>query len=116
MNSTINKINKITKRLIMTEMKDDEWKKFLFDYKAAELSQTTTALFRKLMNEGYASLDLSGLSADTVNGMHLAVILRATATKQREVKGWGEALDIAKPALIAQGVSWTDALAGLYKY
>jgi hypothetical protein len=56
--------------------------------------------------------DLSGLQ---IHGEHLATLLRATYVWRNEISGWNEALDVARQALVDQGIDPDDALYGMVK-
>lgn len=94
-----------------------KWKNNLFNlelgYGAKDLIKTTKPLMAFLLQFGAGSVDLSNLNSDKINGMHLAVVLRATAEKKSEVKGWIEALEVAKKALDNQKINPEEALIGL---
>lgn len=93
------------------------WKQQLLnrhaELSANALTKTVKPVFKALTLYGAGAIDLRGLSADTVNGVHLAVILRATLTRKSMTPGWSEALSVARTALHRDGIDETDALAGL---
>lgn len=80
---------------------------------SAELTRTAKSVMAALTKFGDEAIDLSALPADRVNGMHLAVLLRATWTRKESTKGWKTALGIARAALANQGVDPSEALIGM---
>jgi hypothetical protein len=66
-----------------------------------------------LLAYGPAAIDLRGLPVDRVNGMHLAVVLRATFSRKAQTPGWDQALVIAQAALQRDNISVASALGGL---
>jgi len=93
------------------------WKRQLLDrhaeLSANALTKTVKPVFKALTLFGAGAVDLRGLSVETVNGVHLAVVLRATLTRKAQTLGWSEALSVARAALQRDGIDETDALAGL---
>jgi hypothetical protein len=93
------------------------WHVNLFDRYASNdalaLSKTTKPLIRALLKGGPESIDLRNLDINKVNGMHLAVILRATSSKRDSVPGWREALTLARAALLRDNINANNALIGL---
>ena len=85
-------------------------------YDADGLTPTVQALFGQMMCG--TVIDFTDLPLDQVNGMQLAVALRATnplILKDRtKVLGWEEALEVAKLALQRDGLDWKDALWNLF--
>jgi len=79
---------------------------------AAELTKTTRAVFEVLARHGSGAIKLDGLSPQ-VNGMHLAMVLRATADELEGTESWKKALAIARSALEEAGVDPKVALYGL---
>jgi hypothetical protein len=65
------------------------------------------------MSFGPQEIDLRGLNAHVVNGMHLIAILRSTYSWRAEVPGWHEALAVARQALERRGLSVEDAAGDL---
>lgn len=94
-----------------------EWQTHLLDSGAAittaALTETATPVFKALAQFGPGAVDLTGLKADKVSGMHLAVILRATLSRKSRTPGWDEALETARAALLRDGIPESDALQGL---
>lgn len=94
-----------------------KWQKNLFnpelDHNAKDLIKTVKPLMAVLMKHGTQAINLENLMPEKVNGMHLAVILRSTAEKRNEVKGWAEALEVARQALTSQKIDPNEALIGL---
>lgn len=94
-----------------------DWKQQLLDrhaeLSANALTKTVKPVFKALTLYGAGAVDLRGLSAETVNGVHLAVVLRATLTRRFMTPGWSDALVVARAALQRDGIDETDALAGL---
>ena len=95
----------------------EEWKALLLDrdapVTAKALMATVKPLFQALSVYGAGAVDLSGLSPDSVNGMHLAVILRATFSRKNQTVGWETALSVAREALNRDCINPDRALAGL---
>lgn len=95
------------------------WKKLVLNptakADAASLYETTMPLFQALADGGPQSIDLTDLPFERVNGVHLAVVLRATFSHKHEVLGWQEALHKARMALRRDGLSEQDALMGLLR-
>lgn len=79
---------------------------------AAELTKTTRAVFEVLARYGSSAINLQGFGS-RVNGMHLAMVLRATADELDATEPWKKALGIARTALEAAGVDPKVALYGL---
>jgi len=80
---------------------------------ANDLTKTVKAVFQVLTSFGPAAIDLHNLPLEEVNGVHLAVVLRATMGKKEQTRGWAEALKIAGAALRRDGLDEADALSGL---
>lgn len=114
-------INQFTILAVLKEKTQEEmnnkWKNNLFNLElghgAKDLIKTVKPLMAYLLRFGAEAVDLSNLNSDKVNGMHLAVVLRATAEKKNQVKDWDEALEVVKKALINQGIEPNEALVGL---
>jgi hypothetical protein len=77
------------------------------------ISETAERIMLALSKFGPGKIDLRNLDADSVQGEHLAVILRVLYWCRDKVPGWGEALEVAKNALTKQGHDFKDALFGL---
>lgn len=82
---------------------------------ADALTETTRPVFEALLELGDWAIDLSGLQAEQVNGVHLAVILRATFRHKKTTKGWDEALQVARQAVVRMGLEERKVLSGLIK-
>jgi hypothetical protein len=95
----------------------EQWKKLVLDRNAAVnangLTSTVKPLFQALSRLGPGAIDLRGLPTDKVNGVHLAVVLRATFSMKTRTPGWEEALGIARNALKRDCIDEADALSGL---
>lgn len=93
------------------------WKRHLFDVASSvdvdALSETIEGVYNTISLLGPGWLDLTALDAGSVQGEHLAAILRATAPWQEYIPGWGEALSVSEAALKRSGVDPLDALFGL---
>ena len=93
------------------------WRAGLFDLNGAHnadgLTPTVMGAYGSLMSFGPRGVDLRGLNVDSVNGMHLAAILRCTHSWRGEVPGWREALAVACQALERSGLSVEDAAGDL---
>ncbi|MCG9027008.1 hypothetical protein LH462_11410 [Laribacter hongkongensis] len=94
-----------------------QWGKFLLDpqapYDADALTETVDPLFDALSRLGAGAIDLRGLSPERANGVHLAVVLRATFSTRELTPGWDEALEVARKALQRDHLDETDALVGM---
>ena len=95
----------------------EQWKKLLLDRDAAvnanALTLTARPVFQALLQFGPGAVDLRDLPVERVNGVHLAVILRATLTKKNLTPGWADALSVARAAIARDKLSEADALGGL---
>jgi len=93
------------------------WRKGMFDLdlgsEPVELDQTVSALFRVLLRFGPTQVDLRDLPSTRVNAMHLTAVLGATYHCRDDVRGWREALTVAREALVREGIDPDDALGGL---
>lgn len=93
------------------------WQRHLFDLNASTdvdaLSETVESVLEMLSEHGPAAIDLTNLSDTSVQGEHLAAILRTTVTWDSQTPGWSQALQVAKLALQREGVDPQDALYGL---
>ncbi|WP_124590317.1 hypothetical protein [Burkholderia cepacia] len=96
-----------------------QWKALVLDPDAAvtakALGRTVKPLFKALSQLGAGAVDLRQLPIDRVNGVHLAVVLRATLSFKERTLGWEEALDVARQALRRDGLNEADALMGVTK-
>lgn len=96
---------------------DVKWKSLLLnpsaEINANALSLTVKNLFEAILEYGQMTIDLRGLPIEKVNGVHLAVILRATFSKKNNTPGWDEALLIVKDALKRDGLDEANVLFGL---
>jgi hypothetical protein len=96
-----------------------QWRACVLDSNAEltadALTETARPVFEALLELGDWAVDLSGLSAERVNGVHLAVILRATLRHKSTTKGWEEALNVAREAVIRMGLPERKVLSGLIK-
>jgi hypothetical protein len=77
-------------------------------YSANDLTPTVRSVFADMARE--KSVDLSNLGH--VNPVHLAVVLRATFTQKDSVRGWDEAVVVARKTGIEDGLDPTDFLYG----
>lgn len=80
---------------------------------AKSLTKTVKVVFQAVTQYGGAAIDLRDLPQERVNGMQLAVVLRATMARRELTKGWAEALEVARAALRRDGLDDSDALSGL---
>ncbi|MBE3025971.1 hypothetical protein [Janthinobacterium sp. GW458P] len=94
-----------------------EWKKGVLDpdaeVSANALTRTARPVFRAMLELGDWAVDLSGLDPKQVSAIHLAVILRATLRRKEKVKGWSDALRVARESLAQSGVDERKILSGL---
>ncbi len=79
---------------------------------SAELTKTTRAVFEVLARYGARAINLAGFG-DRVNGMHLAMVLRATADELEGTEAWENALVVARSSLERAGIDPSIALYGL---
>jgi hypothetical protein len=79
------------------------------------LTETVRSVYNTLAAYGPAGLSLADLTFDTVQGEHLAALLRATFRLRTQISGWRHALFVAEAALRREGVDPNDALVGLHK-
>jgi hypothetical protein len=95
----------------------NQWKEYVFDTAASgdvdAISKTIERVFETVVQFGPQSIDLRNLSADQVNGEHLAASLRATFVWRENVPGWQDARAVAAAALQRVGINPADALLGL---
>lgn len=95
----------------------DGWKHFLLDPAAPvdvdAISETVDFIFEAITQFGPGAIDLTRLSAERVNGEHLAAILRVTSSWKSRIPGWAAALMVAKESLVLAGSDPSDALIGL---
>lgn len=77
------------------------------------LTDTVDGVLDVIEDFGPEFISLHGLSAEKVNGEHLAALLRASSTWQTAVPGWDEALEVAKESLLRSGQDPEDALYGM---
>lgn len=91
-----------------------DWTLYVLDRTAPvdidAISETVDWVFETLVDGGMIDFRLD---VDRVNGEHLACALRCTYSMQERVKGWKTGLEIARQALIRDGVDPEDALIGL---
>ncbi len=96
-----------------------QWKAQVLNRNAAvtanALTGTVKPVFQALTVLGAGAIDLRDLPAEQVNGVHLAVVLRATFKLRNRTPGWKDALAIARQALARDGLEERDALVGLIK-
>lgn len=110
---------KDARKKIVDEAKDMEaqWGKLVLERNAEvtanALSATVKPLFKALSSLGAGAIDLRSLPAERVNGVHLAVVLRATLSQKELTPGWEEALEVARAALRRDGIDEADALIGM---
>ncbi len=94
-----------------------EWNKYLTDVNAPvdvdALTETIGYVFQTMHKYGAGAVNLCNVQSSSVNGEHLAAILRATSSVKNFTPGWTNALEVAKTALSNQGVVVEDALFGL---
>lgn len=95
------------------------WQHYLLDPAApatvAAISETIAAAYKTLSIYGPTGLSLLKLRADSVQGEHLAAVLRASFRLRNQIPGWKPALEVARTALLRQGIDPADALVGLNK-
>lgn len=93
------------------------WHKSLLDVasdsSSKALAYTTKLIFESIIKFGPTSVDLTGLEAEKVNPMHLAVILRVTKNRKSLVPGWDEALKVAVAALQLHKLNEDVVLVGI---
>ena len=100
-----------------SQLLSSRWKKLVLDPAAGKKSKdptrTTEPVFDALLRVGPAAIDLRDLPEDSVNGMHLAVVLRVTFSRRNQVTGWAKALQTAIKTLKSSGANVDLILAGL---
>lgn len=93
------------------------WKRHLLDLRAPAdvdaLSETIDAIYDAIDRFGPGAINLATLPPATINGEHLAAILRATFAFQNQIPGWAHARGLAIHALQNANIAIDDALAGL---
>jgi hypothetical protein len=82
------------------------------EHTSSELTRTTRAVFEVLARYGPEAINVDCLSAH-VNGVHLAMVLRATADELEGTPAWTKALQYARAALESAGIDPHEALYGL---
>lgn len=94
-----------------------QWKKLVLNrdagFSANSLTETVKPLFNALIRFGPGAIDLRNLPKNEINGVQLAVVLRATLPNKNLTPGWEDALNLAKNALFRDGIDQADALYGL---
>jgi hypothetical protein len=94
-----------------------EWKAQLLNPQAEVSSSALTSTLRPvvqaLLELGPGGVNLSSLPVESVNGVHLAVVLRATLKRKDFTPGWDDALRVARAALAREGIDETKVLSGL---
>lgn len=78
-----------------------------------DLSDTVDAVYEGIGIFGPTFISLENLDPHHVQGEHLAATLRATFPWREEVRGWDNALMVARTALTNVGADPDDALYGL---
>jgi len=100
-----------------SQLLSSRWKKLVLDpaagKKSKDLTRTTEPVFDALLRVGPAAIDLRNLPEDSINGMHLAVVLRVTFSRRNQVPGWAKALQTAIKTLKSSGANVELVLAGL---
>lgn len=95
------------------------WQELMLNPSASTTVDTMTKLiesvFDTLSSDGTKKIDLRNLDSKNVNAELLACVLRATFRCKNEIKGWDEAIWVAKAACASQGIDYKDALFGLMK-
>ena len=93
------------------------WKRFVFDPNAStdvdSIAETVDSVFDMIGMYGASSINFGHLDSKSVNGEHLATVLRVTSSYRDQVQGWDEALGAAIESLTIAEVDYRDALAGL---
>jgi hypothetical protein len=105
-----------TKDIAIAEL-SQVWKRHLVDSHAISdvdaLSETVEGVFEVISRFGPSAINLKHLDPNSIQGEHLAAVLRATAPWQEQTPGWNEAVQIAEMALRKSGIDPHDALVGL---
>lgn len=78
-----------------------------------DLTVTAESVLEAISEFGPKILNLSLLDSNQVQGEHLATVLRTSFDWRDNVPGWNEALQVARQALLREGVDPEDALYGL---
>lgn len=102
---------------VIREAYAKEWKEHVLnpqaEVSANALTKTVRPVIRALLELGPGGVDLSDLPHGRVNGVHLAVVLRATLRRQVATPGWEEALEKARYALARDRIDEAKVLSGL---
>lgn len=93
------------------------WKHHVSDITASTdvdtLSETIESVFEFMSRFGSSAFNLTNITADRLNGEHLAAVLVLTFPHRAQVAGWENALKMTIEVMKATGVDYKDALTGL---
>ncbi|MES2046791.1 MAG: hypothetical protein V4447_00205 [Pseudomonadota bacterium] len=93
------------------------WKQHVSDVTASTdvdtLSETIENVFELMSRFGPSAISLTDITANRLNGEHLAAVLRLTFHYRSEVAGWDNALNMAIEVMKETGIDYEDALTGL---
>lgn len=98
----------------------DSWKTHILDANASTSSETlqetsdcVMGLIANKLAYTINFLELKDIGPGFLNGEHLAMALRCTATRQKWITGWYVALEKVREVLIKEGKDLDDALFGM---
>jgi len=98
-------------------MSIEKYKIFVVDKNADDsvdaLTETASSLLDYLGTHRIEDIDFTGFKVNEVNPQHLCVILRLTYIWSSKIKGWDEALSVAKEASLKNNFEPSDILYGL---
>lgn len=77
------------------------------------LTQIAEMALETIQMDGLSSVSMAGLQCQAVRPVPLATLLRTTYTWREVLKGWDEALELARRLLVARGDDPEDALYGM---
>lgn len=94
------------------------WRRHVLNVKAPvdfeRISETFDGVFQLIEIGGSEYLNMNGLDAEIVNAAHLVTALRASFRWRSQIAGWGEAVVVARHALMLANAEDIDrCLSGL---
>jgi len=94
-----------------------QWWEHVFNPRAPtdvdSITKTVEGVLDFIAAFGPESLSLRGLQPESVQGEHLAALLRASSTWCDQIAGWHEGLNVAQAAIAMAGEDPRDALFGM---
>lgn len=95
----------------------EKYKEFVLDKNADTsvdgLMNTADAVLQFVETNDLEDFDFTGFQANHVNTEHLATLLRMTFRWSMKIKGWDEALIVARDAAVINGYDPDDILYGM---